>query len=222
MASAVWRWITRGIRIKASSSRVRSLKNATPPINGPSWSPIKIAESEYQPKPDAMAKPSFQLSERSGAANKPASSELSARVTAMASPRRFNNICLSGMPELRSWQPIRTKSAYSTHSASQSAVVNSISPTIGPISKPNATPAATTPTNMSDPCIAASLLVGAFFTTGELPAFNATWRDNHHRAARLNTVVMLNSSRALPPNLESWLPRFSRPARLTPINNRIK
>ncbi len=53
------RRIRPGINMMASSSRQRSLKNAALPMTGPKDSVSKIPESEYQPKPLAIARPVF-------------------------------------------------------------------------------------------------------------------------------------------------------------------
>ena len=69
--------------------------------------------------------------------------------------------------------------------------------------------------------MAASLLVGAPATTAEVPAVSPSRRDSHHSAARLQVEITANSSSAWLPRRESWPPRSSRPARLTPISSRI-
>ena len=70
----------------ASSSRQRSLKNAALPMTGPKDSVSKIPESEYQPKPLAIARPVFNGRPRIKALSIPPSNELAVTTTATIIP----------------------------------------------------------------------------------------------------------------------------------------
>ena len=134
-----------GISIMAISSRARSLKKAALPITGPNDSVSKIPEREYQPKPDAIARPVFSGRSRIKALITPATMELEITMTATIIPRRFRTICFSVMPLFRSWIPIRNSRKISVYSLASVACCKNAQPV-----SPSRKPSTTTPHSFND------------------------------------------------------------------------
>ena len=102
----------------ASSSRQRSLKNAALPMTGPKDSVSKIPESEYQPKPLAIARPVFNGRPRIKALSPSRRGDRTGRdpPRRRSVPRRLRTICRRLIPLLRNWIPTRNRRKINVYS----------------------------------------------------------------------------------------------------------